>query len=540
MTPEEILAEAQREGDDTEAEQEQPQPLTVRHFLAALAESQEMSPDIALASDAEEIADPRTRVPTAADADDPTAGIAPEGQHTPYLRRDGDYDQQVSQACRRPEQPLSGPDADSEGLSTELLAAEVLGLFRDPSAPEPGSAAAASYKIARHLRSILLFELEATENVPDPVPLLIDLGTEASPTPHTLAGDSGVRLKSIEHAAIDREYDFLPGRYFQSDDEIALAWDFRFEESRAGDTPLTIYEAGFETFRVTRTNLSRSRAKPVVADVTPCWLDPGDGTLIRPQFQFVDNAIGGGEEVGEGDLLQYRVDAIGQAGPESPLAYCLFHVVRQTVQPLPAPAQALALHLPRPVKDALRPGVYRDEGDVEIAVQRPEGETDFPASDLVLTARLVPAPPFGAYGFATDPDVATEPRPAIPPQAAENLAGAGAYVPTILFAEPRRGTTLPWEEAAPLTLPPGRAWTPIAMRPGDDPPAEVGLRLRLTLEELFAAVCGATGVAAIPPGQAVEISVGRVKRTRPPRRPDPRSSPAATRCCWSRRTRPTR
>jgi len=513
LTAAQIMEEFEQ--DDDSAAQDRPQDMTVLHFLAALYESQPSGLS-AKTVPGEDVQDSRIQNPTSADVDDATVGAAREGQVSPYLQRDNHYDSQVSAACRRDVPPPSSggdPEAPSEGLSTGLIAAELLDFFRNDTA---GSEA--NYTIAPHLRAILVFDLsrlgadDRIREADDPVSELIVFDDPDT----TLAGDVGVTIESVTAPANNREYDLLPGHVFQSESEIALAWDFAFEKSLPGDDLLTVYESGFEQFRVTRVNLNRTRSKPRVVDVAPCWLDPGDGSYVRPQFQFVDQDVN--EDVDEGDLLQYRVDAIGQDGPDNPLTSCLFNVVRNTVKPLAPPAQAVAFHVPAAKK---RQGggadVFDDAGTIEIGVVAPSDEPGFAKTDLRIQARLVPAGQFGAYGFDSPPDVQLDPRLALPEAAARSLAGKDEngndkYVPEIRFAELRRGRPLPWEETEELKLLAGSTWTEIKIV-DEEQPRVIGMRTEVTVAQFLAAVEAEFG--ALQQGVAIEVSVGRVKNGAP-------------------------
>ena len=512
MSPEEILANCERDTDDPTSQQSQPDPLTLGHFLSALYDSQSNPSRVPPNPKPTEIYDQRVKVPTVSDADDSTTGVAPEGQYTPYLRRDSDYDGHVSAACRPKPNAPTKPGDQSAGLSTGLVASEILTMFRDDHVAQATNIDLSSYKIARPMRGILVFTIPSPP--PDPLPTdLVSLLIETDPTTtHTLAGAPNLHLNSVDGPAVGRNYELRPGHAFQANDAIALAWDFGFAVPLMTDTIHTVYEAGFVEFRITRTNISKPRSKPRVDEVTPCWLDPRDGTLVRPQFQYVDKAVTADVGVNEGDLLQYRVEAIGQT--DTPLAICLFDVLRQTVKALPPPAQAIALHIPL-AKTVT--GGQTDNGTIEIAVAIPQDELNFATSELKIQIRLVPIPLFGAYGFAADPDVATTPQPSLPPQANKNVggfddSGTPKYVPTIHFATARRGSTLPWEETYELTLPVGSTWKQIFVRTGDNAATGVGYRVHVTIDAMKAAVRKAIGLTTIPPASAVEISIGRLKK----------------------------
>jgi peptidoglycan hydrolase-like protein with peptidoglycan-binding domain len=379
MTAAEIRSSSERVGDTDDEEPPlgaEPKDLTVLRMLVGLYEAQHGggTPESGFLFAGDEVADPRVRRPSAADADDNTAGQPASARHSPYFKRDQPYDEATSVACAPGRPAPAADDAQIEGLSSGMIAAELLALFRDERAAETGDPGLAL--LAPRLRTILVFDASGLPDPDDPVPALIDLDGSI-----TLAGEPATLVPVVPEEP--REYDLVPGHVFQSDGEIALAWDFRFEDQRE-DEPFTApYQEGFEAFVVTRTNLTRPKAAPRVETLgAVCWLDPGDGRLVRPPFQYVDSRLAPDDGVEDNDLLEYRIDAIGQDGPERPLSSTIVTVVRQRASALPPPDAAVALHRPAAVTVTTADGVFDDDGGhLELFVGRA----------VALELRLVPA-----------------------------------------------------------------------------------------------------------------------------------------------------
>ncbi len=513
-----IMADSEVDKDDSGTLGEAPKDLTVLRLLIGLYQAQKHSSvkSSGFAEGTEEYVDPRTRRPSAEDADDGSSARAVRAGNSPYIKRDQEYDRLVTASCRSVEEKRAASDSSTPdngevlGLSTGMIAAELIALFRDDKAVETGSPGSAL--IAPRLRTILVFDLDkvpSAQGVAD----LIDVKTE-----HRLAGKERVTLKAVDEAALDeanlpRGYEVIPGAVFQSDGEVALAWDFRFKKPLASgltESFLAPYSAGFESFRVTRTNLSSPRSIPKDRVVTPYWINPGDGKpLVRPQFQFVDSGLDSAGEVREGDLLEYRVEAVGQEGPAAPLASALFEVVRRTVKPLHPPDLASVLHRPKPVESTTEPGVFHDSGLFEFAVanrfadEKEKLVDRLTSAELRVRFRLVPARPVGAYGFESQPaGGAVISRNGLP--AAVYVPGSHE-IPEVWFGESERARPLPWEETLPIDnmefdwkpLPDTTSITMMA-----------GFRAEVKVDALRAALETALK-RPLRPGTAVELWVGR-------------------------------
>lgn len=504
-----------------------PRALTVALFLFGLKEAS--PPPSGFDDVAKERVDPRTLRPREDDSDDHTAQITPSGGvangGSPYFRRDGEFDRVVSEACARRgppppgrTEPSANPGKDSvDGVSTGLLAAEVLELFENDAVGRGASPPEDNF-LAPQLRVLLVFETadDVILNADDPVPLLIDL---TGSKPLTVRRDQPVSLVHFASAARARgEYDLLPGNWFQSSEQVALCWDFRFERYNPAK-PLEAYGPGFEFFRVTRTNVSNPSSQPKVTVLKAAWLDPSVGRgmrlgvseeLARVPFQFVDD-LGDPEdpanEVRVNHELLYEVEAV-VADKTKRYAFKQA-IVRELIKPLGAPVVALALHKPA---WGVSGGLFEDRGQVEIALMVPAEMAagvatpdPFDPGEFRVRYRIVPAGVVGPYGLDPAAPATTRPEEGLPPGAA-----AGLDSPDIRFNASPQGRAMPWDETDPLSLTAGD-WHPIHVilpATDEDPnPRQVlvGYRASLPVATLLAKV------GSVPPGRAVELWIGRDK-----------------------------
>ena len=467
-----------------------------------------------------------------------------DGRLTPYHRRDQAYDAAVSEACHRTDTPPETPENAVMGVTTSAIATDVLSLFdaETGTASTAGSGAAARRTFGANMRLILVFE---TADAP-PVADLIDLDQGILVDSYSTDDHQPVHhpLVSIADLAGEaRPYLLVPsGKPSQSDREITLPWDFGFSDLRADEPFHLPYKAGFDYFRVTRTNLSRPDDKPKVVNLTPCWLDRGPRTalagepqFVRPKFQFVDKDFpaDGIGAVREGDKLQYLVEAFGEINPAKPLAKCLFEIDRQTFEALSAPGPLLALHAAEAVERPTGSGRYLLGGNVELAVGVAR-ESDL--ANLKLRYRLRSIRAIGPYGAETDPGVATRPRAGLPDHARVLPAStpprpgspppAPHLIPDVRFSESPLSRGIPWEETTGLELR-GLTWQELRVprdpaEPGEaanatarswtaaplaQPLDHLGYRTLVPLSALVAAVEEQRG-AGVPAGHAIEIWAG--------------------------------
>jgi len=492
-----------------------PAPLTLGLFLSGLG-GDGATPGGFQGS---EVIDPRTAQPAPDDVDDHTVGVPARGVLSPNFGRDRSYDQRVSDSCARsgvdPQPPASPPDV--AGASFSLIAAESLDLFGRDAAARDGTVPDRMF-VAHRLRGILMFDLPtgtapsgesydnwlaAADQGDDISGKLVDPGTFA------VAGNK-TDLVSALAGSERRGYDLTPGHVFQSDDQVALCWELRFQD-QADEDDFEAYLRGFDHFQVTRTNLSNPRSRDRVDTIHACWLDPSQGGRvrrvgapehIRPPFQYVDREFGatGGDNqdvVIPGDVLIYRVEAIGLAGRL--LASCLFEVVRQVVTPLQPPAAALALHRPQ-AKDGV---TLVDAGSVELTVLWDVSpDTNKPApiphDALRVMVRLVAAGTVGSYGFDAPPSVTTRPDPGLPAPAQSGLAS-----PAVRFSASPQSRPMPWEETHELDHS-RLVWAALTVATGE----EIGARVTLDVDDLWSRVRDALGTEP-GRGSALELWVGR-------------------------------
>lgn len=451
-------------------ETEAPVPLTLYRLLIGMGKNPPVGSSGLSGND---IVDERTKHPSTEANDDQTSSVAPPGFHSPNFKRDQPYDQNVTNShSHEPTQPLSPADIEGvAGLPPELLAAEVVQLLntalpRHVDAAGTDSASRSGLPqtfTASRLKLLLVFDANETITSKDPVEDLLVLGNSGFIAPVRVA-DSGdhrwdtkaVQLKSIT-ADLDAfgEYDLTPGRVFQSETEVALCWDFRLEKQN--NDAFAAYKFGFEFFRVTRMKLSDLLTQQSEV-IYPCWLEAKGGPLVRPQFQYIDRIESDTREktnstrsVAEGDLLTYRVEALGQEGRV--LAAARFQFPRRTVRPQHAPGFALALHTPKSSKGTA--GRVTDEGTVTIVVSAPDDgqprdsdAPDFPKERLMLRFRLVKSGIEGPYGFDAPPPVNTQTVYAIPSQASAVIGNR--TLAQVTFAESSASRPLPWEETLSL------------------------------------------------------------------------------------------
>jgi peptidoglycan hydrolase-like protein with peptidoglycan-binding domain len=518
----ELKAQAVAEGDVSEL-----RSLTLRGMLQAVDESKDSAEALNRPHDAAtqfagaEKVDPRTLNPVATDADDETQGIAPAGLHTPNLKRDHDYDRDLATAStaldEEPDQTLD----NSAGLNSGLLISELVTLLKDNQVKAGTAAPKTTYTVAPPLRLILVFKDDFSPELTDPVTELLDIHW-----PETVLGGTRGDLEGVLGAETGKvEYDLVPGFPFQSSTQVCLTWTFKREDRPAGD-PKDYAE--LHEIIVERTNLRKPQEKPATTTLLPTWMvgkdSSGKEILLRPQYQFVDEQFAGLKDkqlagmedeqiadVQEGDVLLYRVRANALEGRK--LAETLISVVRTTVRPLDAPAQAQVLHQ----LSTARPGNGRAEyqaGKIEFAIAYPPTkaapgdattlEEQTLRQQLRLRYRLTQAAQIGIYGYEQSQHVKTAWKPGLPPQT------KGAAV-KINFADAEHSRALLWEDTEELRLPnvTGESWQRITTEQVDENTGEkrqVRLGFRLSIDE--AALWNALP-QPFPEGMAVELLVGR-------------------------------
>jgi hypothetical protein len=480
-----VSVEEMRQSDDEQvqsagtSETDTPLPLTLNRLLIGTGRNAPTGSSGLAGSD---VVDERTRHPSADANDDQTSSVAPPGSHSPNFKRDQPYDQNVANAHKHEPPPeLSGDEIEGvAGLPPELLAAEVVQLLNAAlprHVDSAGTDSASRFGLpqtfaATRLKLLLVFDAHESIISKDPVQDLLNLFDSATNAPvedafiaPVRAADAGdhrwetktVPLKSVT-AGLDPlgEYDLIPGRVFQSEAEVALCWDFRLEKQ--GEDAFAAYKFGFEFFRVTRLNVSDAQLTQRSEVVYPCWLEAAGGSLVRPQFQYVDRLESGRRDTGgtsrpvlEGDLLTYRVEAVGQEGRV--LTAARFQFARRTVRPLHAPGFALALHTPKASPAA---GHVRDAGKVTITVSAPDDGQPrdsaeapaFPSDRLMVRFRLVKSGMEGPYGFDASPPVETRTVFALPSPTSKVINNSA--VAEVKFAESTASRPLPWEETLAL------------------------------------------------------------------------------------------
>ncbi|HAX77079.1 MAG TPA: hypothetical protein DCY88_14890 [Cyanobacteria bacterium UBA11372] len=476
--------------------------LTVGDLLFALTEPSQTQTAFSnfQAENVTETIDPRTQNPVAANADDETAGIAPEGQYSPYFKpddREDSYDRKLAAACK-PDAPLSNEVGDSEGLSPGLLIGELVSLVKDTQAnPQQNTA---SYTLAPHLNLVLVFE-DSKELLPDqdPVPKLLDLVSFKVDGQET----------KLESPVGDKKpkYDLIPGPHFQRKSQICLTWNFKREDENAESIEnREIQEIGkvyeeLDRFIVTRTVLQKPNQTRIFPDLHPSVLVAGS-EVLRPQFQFVDDLVQDGEgSIEDGDLVQYKV--VAQTLDDRLLASCIINVVRRTIKPLQPPSQSLALHQLQFANNN-----NYTQGNFEVAVAFSDLAGEEPSqiiTQLQLLYRLIPASIVGLYGFEQSPEMKTKWLAKKVGQDEENSIA-------ISYAESDSDRTLTWEELQRLNLSqlnPDRGWETLSISPQpeqNNQAVQLGYRLQFSEEKLW------QQVGEIPAGMAIEFYVGREQK----------------------------
>jgi hypothetical protein len=464
LTPEEIRADYEPIEDEMVPPlSEDPEPFTLRTYLQGL---QTDTNDTSLLGLSEEV-DPRTKNPSSQDVDDESSGLTNGEALSPNFGRDRAYDRLISESCERSGnvEAILLDDADAEGPSFGVLAAESGMLFDDDGAAQaPGSFDFSKYSIAPSLKNILIlsvadetvFQQALEQSRKGKADLLIDPSSFAYKHP---ADDYDQPVGLLPAVDEERDYDLIPGEVFQSPENIALCWDLQFETKSVDDDDLTVYTKGFEYFLVTRTILTKAKAPPRVERIYATWLDPSQAgrfaerlSLVRPQFQFVDRDVqspdlasaneSNEETIEEGDLVQYRVEAIG-ARPE-PLATTEFQLVRRTVRLVQSPAAANALHMP---EVTLEDGVWRDDPRIDLTIVMPD-EKEYRSDDrprfvdeIRVGYRLVPAGTIGSYGLDAPPLQGSGEVSGL-----SDEAGAGLEAPQVNFSASPQAKPLPWTE----------------------------------------------------------------------------------------------
>ena len=543
-----------------------PEPLTVGTFLFGVGNSDMEEPSFDQTS---ELVDPRTRNPSAEDADDETVGVAPKDYRSPNFGRNTEYDRRVANSCSRQGEVQDGnsprsvsaaddPEAERiDGPSAAMLAIEVLDLFSSDALavrPQPTvrENVPADMFVAQFLRSVMVFDLPddgrtySVEDLIDVQSFKIRLAKAQEGHDGDPADDFDPILVTLKDAIPKNsgEYDLIVGHHFQSRELIGLCWDLRLEDQP--NDAFAAYKSGFEHFRVTRTNLTKPTVKPRIKFVTPCWLDPtkggrdGNGNvnqteLIRPQFQYVDHDLGNPDDANsdfrEGDELLYRVEAIGpsvfdpQTRQSQPtvLTQCLFGITRQSVRPQAPPVIAQALHLPVKGTDPEDPARLIDAGLIELSLVSPGVRSERPNSEvspdeilkdeICVRYRLVPSSSVGSYGFDSPVSATTKPESGL-----SNAASEGLGVQTIRFNASPRSRPMPWEETTPLDLIKADDWESFQMPLPPDPNRrdeshyQPVLRLKnpLSLSAVRERIAEDYGDDALR-GQAVEFWIGREK-----------------------------
>ena len=490
---------------DQDSNPEEARDITVGDMLSTLPQS-------SAESKPQEIIDPRTQNPVATNADDETAGIAPEGVYSPYFKagdnnNDNDYDKNLANACKPEISPFQEDNSDeeiNEGLSPGLLMSELVALAKDTQAQVKQPIQ--SYTLAPHLNLLLVFDADEElkklfDENKDPVLSLLDL------TAFKVNGEETILEPVVTGKA--PEYDLIAGPYFQSKSQICLTWDFKREDEDEENSKQlvtdirTIYEE-LDRFVVTRTVLQKpSQSKTL--DVNPVWLRTPKGEWLRSQFQFVDDLMGDEDNsVAEGDLVQYKV--VAQTLDNRQLASCIINVVRKTVKPLELVSQSLVLHQLLSAKDnTYTPGrfefatVFTDakEDDTEKDVEENINIID----ELRLLYRFVPASTVGIYGFEQSPDVKTK---WVPKQVGQEKEDESV---TINFAESESENSIPWNEVQELVQNNGAStWQKLVLetpQQTDNKEVQSAYQLILDEQEVW------RKIGDIPAGMAVEFYCGR-------------------------------
>jgi peptidoglycan hydrolase-like protein with peptidoglycan-binding domain len=476
--------------------------LTVGDLLFALTEPSQTQTAFSnfQAENVTETVDPRTQNPVAANADDETAGIAPEGQYSPYFKpddREDSYDRKLAAACE-PDAPLSNEVGDSEGLSPGLLIGELVSLVKDTQANPQQNAA--SYTLAPHLNLVLVFEdNKALLPDEDPVPKLLDLVSFKVDGQET----------KLESPVGDKKpkYDLIAGTHFQRKSQICLTWNFKREdentesiENREIQEIGKVYEE-LDRFVVTRTVLQKPNETRIFPDLHPSVL-VAESEVLRPQFQFVDDLVQDGEgSIEDGDLVQYKV--VAQTLDDRLLASCIINVVRRTIKPLQPPSQSLALHQLQFANNN-----NYTQGNFEVAVAFSDLAGEEPRqiiTQLQLLYRLIPASTVGLYGFEQSPEMKTKWLTKKVGQDEENSIA-------ISYAESESDRTLTWEELQRLNLSqlnPDRGWETLSIstqHEQNNQAVQLGYHLLFSEEKLW------QQVGEIPPGMAIEFYIGREQK----------------------------
>lgn len=487
--------------------------LRVRNFLASLSNSEQNHAQAL--THHREVIDSRTQNPATANVDDETAGITREGVYSPNFKpdyQDDSYDRKLHDACTL-DASLNQRSVDRQetdaGLSPELLVAESLSLIKDTKA-QPRMKAP-DYTIAAHLNLVLVFDAPEDVDLLDPVKDVLDLNS-------LLVQEKPMPLRSAINTNSAKEYDLIPGAYFQSKSEICLTWTFKYEDenlsredgldngldndssndkndpsNRLKETLISEAYRDLDRFVVTRTILQRP-TQTSVTEVRPAWLrreSGSDAAWIRPQYQFVDDFSGQADAPQDGNLVRYVVEA--RTLNDRVLTRCIINVVRRTIEPLQPPSQSLALHRLRFASNS----TY-ELGKIEIAVA--ETDQNLTPQQIRLCYRLIPAPTVGNYGFEVNPGVQTQWSEAIPGQQ-EVLSGID-----VRFADATQSRPMPWEEVQELTIDAER-WQPIVVQePNRAEPTLLGYRLELEESEFWQQIDSLT---SLTPGMAVELFVGR-------------------------------
>ncbi|MEP0914436.1 hypothetical protein NDI45_26385 [Leptolyngbya sp. GB1-A1] len=523
MSAEEIRAN--RDPSDPIENYQDIEDLQVRNFLASLSNSQQ-NHDRA-PTQRREVIDIRTQNPASANVDDETAGITREGVYSPNFKpdyQDDSYDRKLHDACTldTTQNPRSIASQETDaGLSPELLVAESLSLIKDTKA-QPG-VKAPDYTIAAHLNLVLVFDapegVDPTDVDADPVGRVLDLNS-------LLVQEKSMSLRSAINDSA-REYDLIPGVYFQSKSEICLTWTFKYEDedlsknngSNNGldndssndldidldsnldnsennrsngleETRISEAYRDLDRFVVTRTILQRP-TQTSITEVRPAWLQSGSDSntaWIRPQYQFVDDFSGQADAPQDGDLVRYVVEA--RTLNDRVLTRCIINVVRQTIEPLQPPSQSLALH-----RLQFASNRTYEPGKIEIAIA--ETEQDLTPQQLRLRYRLIPASTVGDYGFEVNPGVQTQWSDAIPGQQ-KVLNGID-----VRFADAAQSRPMPWDEVQEFTVDANR-WQPLVVQESNQvEPTLLGYRLELEENEFW------QKINSLTPGMAVELFVGR-------------------------------
>lgn len=510
-----------------------PRPLNVSLFLYGLGQAD--LPPSGFDCVVSEHIDERTLRPRDDDQDDHTARVAPRTDQasgsSPNFKRDTKYDQAVSESSNRTgpradgtSEPSANPDGDVDGLSTGLIAAEVIDLYGADDVARGGDPPEGMF-LAHRLRVVLLFETSDQDilNADDPAAHLIDIRPDdPNWKPLVVDEDKEVTLTHYAAATVNREYDFIQGKSFQSPEQVCLCWDFRFEDHNP-EKPLEAYGPGFEGFRVTRTNVSNPSCLQKVSVLNAAWLDPARsrglklGTsdeLVRVPFQFVDDLgdpADKSNEVREGDELVYEVEAL-VAKKEKRFAFKQT-VVRELIKPLGPPVAAIALHRPCWGTDGTR---FQDAGTIELALMIPAKQEDkavtaaveedeFNPDEFQVRYRFVTSEAVGHYGLNPSPIASTRPERSLPEQATKGLG-----LPNIRFNGSPQARPMPWEDDALHKLPLATTdWKEIKVIPpatDEDPmpePVLLGYRAIAKLSELK------NYFGEVPRGKAIELWIGR-------------------------------